>query len=257
MPQAEVKIGQWLQQGLDLYKQNFGVLVLSSLVAVVLGSVTFGILAGPMFAGLVIICLGLYDKQPRQFGDLFKGFNFFVQTLLLVLVWGILLLVVWRILIFIPILGQLLYMAISLCVSSLLMFAIFLIVEKGMAFWPASMASIEMVRSNLWPFIGFGVLASLIGSIGVVACFIGLIFTLPFMFCAVTVAFREVFGEADATAAAGTGFQPQAPVPATSAPTITPPPPPMEPESAAPEAPEASDTPDTTPDATDDGGDTD
>ena len=247
MPQVEVKLSEWLQEGFELYKQNFGVLVLASLVAMVLSGVTFGILAGPMFAGVVIICLGLYDKQPRQVGDVFKGFGFFVQTFLFVLVWGIIAFVISLILNIIPILGQLLSMAFGLGISALLMFAFFLMVEKGMAFWPASMASIAMVRSNLWPFIGFGALMALIGGLGAIACGIGMIFTLPIEFCAITVAYREVFGENSA------GFQAQASVPATSAPTITPPPP-VEPETAAPEAPE---TPDVAPDTTDEGGDTD
>jgi uncharacterized membrane protein len=236
----EVKLNEWLQEGFELYKQNFGVLVLSSLVAMVLSGITLGILAGPMFAGMAIICLGLYDKQPRQVGDLFKGFGFFVQTFLFVLVWGIILFVLSIILNIIPLLGQLASMALGLGASALLMFSFFLMVEKGMAFWPASMASIAMVRSNLWPFIGFGALAALIGGIGAIACGIGMIFTLPMQWCFVTVAYREVFGE-------GAAAQPQAPVPATSAPPITPPPPPVEPEApaeSAPEAPEAAGTTD-------------
>ena len=245
MPQVEVKISEWMQEGFELYKQNFGVLVLSSLVAMVLSGITFGILAGPMFAGLAMIFLGLYDKQPRQVGDIFKGFNFFVQTFLFVLVWGIIIFVVSIVLNIIPILGQLLSMAVGLGASALLMFSFFLMVEKGMAFWPASMASIDMVRSNFWPFIGFGALAALIGGIGSIACGIGMIFTLPIQWCFITVAYREVFGEKSEGA--------QASVPATSAPTITPPPPPVEPEPQAQEAPEAPETTDTT----DEGGDTD
>ena len=63
MEKVEVKFGEWIENGFNLYKDNFGILVLASLVAVVLSAVTIGVLAGPMFAGVLLITLGLFDKQ--------------------------------------------------------------------------------------------------------------------------------------------------------------------------------------------------
>ena len=53
MDEVEVKFGEWIEKGFNLYKENFGILVLASLIAVVLSTLTVGVLAGPMFAGVV------------------------------------------------------------------------------------------------------------------------------------------------------------------------------------------------------------
>ena len=66
MEKVQVKFGDWIEQGFNLYKANFGPLVLASLIMVLLSGVTLGILSGPMFAGLVIITLELLDKKGAQ-----------------------------------------------------------------------------------------------------------------------------------------------------------------------------------------------
>ena len=73
------------------------------------------------------------------------------------------------------------------------MFGMFLIVDKKMDFWPASMESINVVKTNFWPFLGFAVVAAIIGSLGAIACGIGVIFTLPIQGCILAVAYRAVF----------------------------------------------------------------
>jgi hypothetical protein len=50
MEKVEVKFGEWIEEGFNLYKANFGPLVLASLLAILLSSVSFGILTGPMMA---------------------------------------------------------------------------------------------------------------------------------------------------------------------------------------------------------------
>ncbi|MBF0528187.1 MAG: hypothetical protein HQK55_02720 [Deltaproteobacteria bacterium] len=196
MEKVEVNIGGWIQGGISLYKENLPVLVLASLVAVGLSVVTGAILAGPMMAGLVYIALALYDQQtPKpQVGDVFKGFRYFLNSFLFVLVWGLGTTVASAILHVIPIIGQLAGMILSLLVPAVLMFSLFLIVERDTPFWPASMESIAVVRTNFWPFVGFGVLLTIISSIGALAFGVGIIFTLPLALCINVVAYREVFG---------------------------------------------------------------
>ena len=144
-------------------------------MVVLLSGVTAGILAGPMFGGLIIVCLALWDrKSPRpQVGTVFQGFGYFVQTLLMFLVWFAILIIPVVILSIIPVIGQIAVMALALAVQAFLMFAVFLIVERNMGFWEASMESIHTVLGNLWPFLGFGVLAAVIGNIGSFVCGIG------------------------------------------------------------------------------------
>ncbi|MBT3312321.1 MAG: hypothetical protein HN737_08465 [Desulfobacterales bacterium] len=192
---VEVKFGEWFDEGFTLYKENFGLLVLSSLVFCLLSGITFGILLGPMMAGLVLIIFGLVDKSDPEpgVGIIFKGFDFFVQSFLLCLVWGLAIIIGSIVLSFIPVLGQLASLFGSYALQALLMFAMFLIVDKKMDFWTASMESMNRVKTNFWPFLGLFAVTAIISSAGAIACGIGIIFTIPIQFCILTVAYKDVY----------------------------------------------------------------
>ena len=195
MNQVQVDFGNWIKDGLDLYKNNFGVLVLVSLIAIILTGATLCILAGPMGAGFALITLKIYDNKDQRadIGDLFKGFDFFLQSFLLCIVWGTLLFLVSVILGAIPIIGTLAAICVQVAAGAFLMFALFLIVDKQMDFWPASVESFNTVKTDFWPFLGFSIVAGILGYIGVILIGIGIIFTLPIYFCIITVAYRSVF----------------------------------------------------------------
>jgi uncharacterized membrane protein len=221
------KFGDWIKEGFDLYKNNLAVLIVSSLIAFVLTGVTIGILGGPMFAGLIKIVLRLRDQEqpPPVVGDLFQGFQYFLPSFLFAVVWGLIIIVASLILAFIPCLGQLLIVCLSLAASAFLMFGLFLIVDKGMDFWPASMASIEKIKPTFFPYLGLALVAGIIGQIGALACGIGAFATMPIYFTIIAATYRDVFADGQ---------------------TPPPPPkqeiPPQEPvKPAAPEAPEAPD----------------
>ena len=68
MDKIDVKFGEWIEQGFNLYKENFGILVLASLIAVIVGSITVGVLAGPMaavFFSLCSNCMTEKNLSPR------------------------------------------------------------------------------------------------------------------------------------------------------------------------------------------------
>jgi uncharacterized membrane protein len=213
----EVKIGPWIQQGFDLLKAHPGPLILGALLAVALSVVTLGILAGPMAAGLAWVVLGLArGRTPRPgAGEVFKGFGWFLDALVFFVLWMVAAFLGSAILGVVPVLGALLSFAWHWVLQAFLMFALFLIVDRNLGFWPAAWQSVEMVRSNLGPFLGFGVIASLIGSAGVLAFGIGVIVTYPLQVCIVAAAYRELWGEERAETA-----------PSAQAPPPPPPPPP-------------------------------
>jgi len=196
MENVEVKFGEWIEKGFKLYKENFAILVLASLIAVVLSAVTVGVLAGPMSAGVLLIILRLMDKkEPKpEVGTLFRGFDYFLNSFLFVIVWGVALFVVSLIVGMVPCIGQLASLFVVFVAHALLMFGMFLIVDRRLEFWPASLESFNKVKPNFWPFLGFAVVSNLIGSIGAIACGIGVVFTLPIQACILTVAYRDVFG---------------------------------------------------------------
>jgi len=195
MDKVDVKFGEWIEKGFNLYKENFGILVLVSLIAVIVSAITVGVLAGPMAAGVLLVVFQLHDrKEPKpEVGTLLKGFDFFLNSFLFFIVWGVAIFVVSLILGLVPCIGQVASLFVVFVAHALLMFGMFLIVDRNMEFWPASVESFNMVKRNFWPFLGFSVVSNLIGSIGAVACGIGVVFTLPIQVCILMVAYREIF----------------------------------------------------------------
>jgi len=194
MEAKPVLFSEWMNKSFNIFKENTAVLILASLIAVLLSAVSFGILAGPMLAGLSLITLQLVDQQGKpEAGKVFEGFSHFLQTFLFCLVWGIIVMVAFLILNMIVCIGTLLSIVGSIALGTLLMFALFLIVDRRMEFWPASMASFQTVKTNFWPLLGYYLVASVIGQAGALVCGIGMIVTLPIGWCMLTVAYREFF----------------------------------------------------------------
>lgn len=192
--QPNIDIAAALRRGFDLYKENITTLLLATLLAMVIGSVTVGILAGPMFAGLYLIALGLVDKQaPKpEIGDLFKGFNFFVPSLVLFILVIVASLVGQFILGLMPVLGFLLSLLYSFALSTFVMFALPNIVDRKMDVVPAIQASVETVKSNFWLFLGLNIVASVVSSLGMIACFVGVIVTAPLYVTTLAVVYRDL-----------------------------------------------------------------
>ena len=197
MQKVQVKFGGWIEDGFTLYQANFKTLVLASIFVVVISTVTAFILAGPMLAGLALVTLELRDKKvPKpEAGKVFKGFDYFVHSFLFVAVWGIGILIASVILGVIPVIGQLASLFGAYAAQAFLMFGLFLIVDRQMEFWPASLESIDTVKNNFWPFFALSAVAAIIGSIGAIAFGIGVVFTIPIQGCILTVAYREVYGK--------------------------------------------------------------
>ena len=196
MQKVEVRFGKWIEAGFDLYKNNFGTLVLASVIALVLSTITIGLLAGPMIAGLVIVTLQLLRKvEPKpDAGRVFRGFDYFLNSFLFIAVWGIAILIGSFILALFPLIGHLLSLFFVYAAQAFLMFGMYLIVDKQLNFVPASRESIQTVKANFWPFFGLSTIASIIGSIGAVAFGIGIVLTIPIQACILAAAYQEIFG---------------------------------------------------------------
>lgn len=195
MNKVEVKFSEWIQRGFELFKQNAVLLILVGLIGGIISACTLGVLAGPMFAGVILVTLALLDKkEPKpEVGALFKGFDYFVQSFLFSLVVFIVSILLNIVLGFIPCIGQILSIFVLMAAGTLLMFAMFLITDRKMEFRAAIMESVNVVKSNFWPFLGFALVTHVIGSIGMVLCCIGAFITLPISICIMAVAYRDVF----------------------------------------------------------------
>jgi len=162
------------------------------------------ILAGPLLFGFVRVVQKRYQGQPAEIGDIFQGFQDFgkgLVTILLLFVCGI---VVWiplfivnLILSLIPNLGPI--------VAFVLMFATMLIVFGALFFvikiaalspvqpLDAIKQSIRFFLPNMGPMILLALVTAIIGAIGMVACGVGILFTMPLALIIAVIAYNEYY----------------------------------------------------------------
>jgi hypothetical protein len=198
MKQVMVNLGEWLEKGFRLYRANMLKLIPATFIALILSVTSVGILAGPMLSGLLLITLALLRRQhpePEIF-QIFKGFRFFVNGVVFVLGWSLVVSAGSLILLMIPGVGQLVVLFFIYSAQAFLMFGPFLIVDRDMDFWAATLKSFNTVKGNFWPFLSVSAVAGVIGSIGCIFFGIGIIVTVPLQLCILTVAYEAVFTEA-------------------------------------------------------------
>ena len=173
--------GKWIGEGWELVKADMGTYVLISLIFFLLNGVPF--IQGAMIAGFHIYTMKKIMGRPAEFGDLFKGFNFFIPTLVAAILIGLF-----------TFLGTLLCIIPGLVVAAMYKFTYLFIVDKRMDFWPAMEASHAVVKNDYFGFTMFLLLAVLVNLLGALCCIVGLLVSIPVTFAAITVAYREIVG---------------------------------------------------------------
>src|SRR5437879_2038982 len=173
--------GRWIGQGWELVKADLGNYVLIALVFSLLSSVP--LIQGALIAGFHIFTMKKLMGRRAEFADLFKGFNYFVPTLVASLLIG-LFVFGGTLLCFIP----------GLVVAAMYKFTFLFIVDKRMDFWPAMQASHAVAKNDYFGFTMFLLLMVLVGLLGVLCCIIGVVVDLPVTFAAITVAYKELVG---------------------------------------------------------------
>ncbi|MCD6360735.1 MAG: hypothetical protein J7M38_07700, partial [Armatimonadetes bacterium] len=177
------------------------------IVVGLLSSVPF---IGPaMLAGyfLVIFRKLRGEKQPAV-GDVFEGFQMFVPALLVGIVGG-----------FIGQLGIIACIVGVFATQALVLFAMPLVVDRKMDFWPAIQMSMDKVKENLVAWSVFVLAIGALQLLGAIVCVVGTLVTAPIAMVAIALAYRDNFGIQGA-AGAGAAAPPSAPqVPPTVPPT--------------------------------------
>jgi hypothetical protein len=186
-PGVQASGSRWIGEGWALVKADLGNYVVISLVFVLLSGVP--LIQGPLIAGFHIFTMKKLMGRNAEFGDLFKGFNFLVPTLVASLLIGLF-----------TFGGTLLCIIPGLVVAAMYKFTYLFIVDKRMDFWPAMQASHAIVKNDYFGFTMFLVLAFLVNLLGVLCCIVGLLVTIPLTFAAITVAYKEIVGFEQRTA---------------------------------------------------------
>lgn len=240
-PAPQVKWGEWINEGWQLFANRWQVwvpLMLVFVVVMLVPMLPFYILAigldittasdpeavqapvfVPLFAllgGLITMALatfmlgGVYRTAFKEIRgeqislrDLFSGGDLTLKLLGAFLLVG---LCVW--------IGLLLCIVPGFLAMGLFFFTIPLIVERRMGIVDAMKLSFETTRPNMWMFMLFAFVVALLASIGQLACYVGLLVTYPLYFLITAAAYKDVFGVAGARStpavAAPPAYPPQA-----------------------------------------------
>lgn len=182
-PYVQAQTGHWIGAGWQIVKGDMGMFMLLSLLFVVINGFVPIILQGALIAGFNIVCMKKLLYGRFDFGDMFKGFNFFIPALVASLLIAIF-----------TTIGTIFCIIPGLVIAAMYQFTYLFIVDKKMDFWPAMQASHAIVKNDYFGFTIFFIAASLLNIIGILCCFVGVLATMPILYAAVTVAYKEIVG---------------------------------------------------------------
>jgi len=216
-----------IKGGWELIKPHYWLFVGMTLIAIMIGSaVPLGILLGPMMCGLYISFFKVRRGEPIEFGTLFKGFDFFGQSVVAALLHTIpiIAIVVPAYLLFYvsmfvsmaavgssnepnpaPFFGVMamfglfwiLVMLAILMITIGFTFAYPLIVDRKLQGFDAVKLSFKAAFGNFWRLLAMLLLTSLLSVVGVMACYVGVLFVMPIGYAAIAKAYEQVFGLSD------------------------------------------------------------
>ena len=186
-----VNMGDCIGRGWELVKNNFWLLVGASfLINLIIGAV--GIIAGPLMGGLYWLFLKRIRGEPAQLGDAFAGFSKGFLPLFLA----------YLVILLLGLLGVVCCVLPGIYLLVGWMFALPLIIDKKLDFWPAMELSRKVVTRHWWLLFGFVLLCVLVRLLGLLACCIGVWVAMPVTTAALLYAYEDIFGSRAAPAPA-------------------------------------------------------
>lgn len=192
--QPHIALGEWLSGGWQVYKENWALMSLATLIGGGLSIVTAGILAGPLLMGMFRMAFKTLRGERPEIGDLFNWRGRFLQAFLTALIFGAIYLGLGGIGNNNAFFGLLSAGATPFLVL-MVAFTTSLIFERGLDVAKAINQVARLVFSRdvfMWWVVGLVFAAISLG--GFFACGIGVLVTLPWMISASAVAYRDVYG---------------------------------------------------------------
>ncbi len=212
-----------VKSGWELIKDQYWLFVGMALITMILGSmVPFGILMGPMMCGVYLSLFQHRRGQRVEFGTLFRGFDYFgdsVVAALLHMIPVVLVLIPFYVVLYggLFLLGAsqpnrepdpasligflavifvfvLVMMILMILISLIFTFAYPLIVDRKMSGLEAVKLSARAAMANFWPLLGLLLLNGLLGVGGMLLCYVGVFLAIPVTFAAIAIAYEQVFG---------------------------------------------------------------
>lgn len=209
-----------IQESWRLIKDQYWLFMGIVLVGVLIMSVVPIVLIGPMLCGIFLCYLKKMSGQPVQFEMLFKGFDWFVPSLIAALIisaislvfvvpmYGVMLAFMMTVIgsaesgdsqvmakgmLVMMVLGYTVMYVLMMLISMLFMFTFQLIVDQQCTATEAIRLSIKGVLRNFWGMLGLLLVNMLIGMGGTLLCYVGAFFVIPIVYGSIVIAYRRVF----------------------------------------------------------------
>jgi len=187
----QVKIGHYFSAGLELFKQNIGGFIGFTILIIVINMVLSFIpiigsflstgINAPLIAGYYLVARKLINNESTEFGDFFKGFDYFLPLFLAGIVSGFFI-TIGLLLLILP--G--IYLAVAYTFTSLI------IIDRKLSFFDAMETSRKLITKKWFAFFGFSFLIGLINLLGIMLFGLGIVLTLPVTMCAIAVAYDDI-----------------------------------------------------------------
>ena len=218
---------QCIKGGWETIKNQYWLFVGMTLVAILIGSaVPLGILLGPMMCGLYLALFKTRRGESIEFGTLFKGFDYFGQSVVAALLHTIpiIAIIVPAYLLFyvsmfvsmaaasagdepnpaafmgVMVMFGLFWVAVMLVILIITIgftFAYPLIVDRKLQGFDAVKLSFKAAFANFWRLLGMMLLTWLLSIVGLLVCYVGMFLVMPIGYAAIAKAYEQVFGLSD------------------------------------------------------------
>ena len=208
-----------LKAAWELVRDQYWLFVgMCAVAMIVVSAVPFGILMGPMMCGLYMVFFRKRRGLPIEFGMLFKGFDFFGQSVVAALLHVVPIMAIiipayiflyismfaamaagsaspdsgplaGLMVLFIAMIFYVFVLLVIIVVSIGFMFAYPLIVDRGLPGFEAVKLSFRAGLANFWRLLGLSLLGGLLGICGVILCYVGILLVFPITLSAVAIAY--------------------------------------------------------------------
>ncbi len=165
---ATPDIGACVSAGFNGLRKDPVTHIVATLLTAIIGNVSLGLLAGPMFVGYMRLVKIEDEGGKASIGDVFKGFDDFVPALLAVLVGGIVVGV-----------GFMLCIIPGVLIMALVPTAAYLVAVGEPDGINALKRAWEAIKENLVGSCVCALVLAIIGSLGAILCGVGVFITMP------------------------------------------------------------------------------
>ncbi len=172
------EIGTWISQGLDWFAQDWPTQLVIGFFAVVLLSVSSGLLGGPVFAGLALSSLKKAQTGEVRIAHFFDGFRYIIWSSL-----------AYFLILLLGTAGLFFFVVPGLVILGMYAFSFHFLVDQDQDFWQGMESSRQFVGNDYFGFTLFGLLLCVVNVLGFFFVGIGVLVSLPITALALAAAF--------------------------------------------------------------------